>query len=344
MLKKKIYLLFIVLGLTLNLLLCFKTPYLLRDDKGNEKNSKKINTSQTDLPDKVYTFLTPTDIKLFENLELQAQFIYFIYIELVMPRDVSTMRIRLWDPDNKQYDIFESEMFFNPSYGRYFEIPFGTAIGGNYSIEFYVEAVKNVNIHIMMEKGPKCLFDKLDLQDPPKMIFYQVKSYHSGMSIEHNITLETDIMYRFYIGRVSAISINESNIVLMDYKITNPNEIEFDMYNNATMQSIDGINGFNFGTATSGIFNIRINIYCIVPYVNIAYTIIKDYQISDIIEPNQTNNDPPPVNNTISRIFIFPMEWTIGIIIFGGGLFLGCSILIHYQKRQNSGKFKPKLK
>ena len=288
--------------------------------------------------------MEPTDVLIFENLELQAHYIYFIYIELVMPREVSIMRIRLWDPNDRQYDIFESEMFFNPSYGRYFEIPFGTAVGGNYTVEFYVEAVKNVNIHIMIEKGPKCLFDKLDWQDTNKLIFYQVKSFHSGMSIEHNITLETDTMYKFYIGRVSAIAINESNVVLMDYIITNPDGIKFDMYYNATMQSIDGLNGFCFGTATSGLYNVQIKISCQVPYVNIAYTIIKDYQISNVIEPNQTPSDPPPVNNTVSRFFYMPIGWTIGILIFAGGLVLGISILIYHQKKQNSFGFKPKFK
>jgi hypothetical protein len=313
------------------------------NDEPNERISENIETSQTELPDKVFTFLEPTDVLLFENLELQAHYVYFVYVELVMPRDVSIMRIRLWDPNNKQYDIFESEMFFNPSYGRYFEIPFGTAVGGNYTIEFYVEAVKNVNIHIMIEKGPRCLFDKLDAQDTNKIIFYQVKSFHSGMIIEHNITLETDTMYKFYIGRVSAIAINESNVVIMDYNITNPNGIMFDMYYNALMQSIDGLNGFYFGTATSGIYNIRIKISCVVSYVNIAYTIIKDYKISDVIEPNQTQNDPTTVNNTVSNIYSVPIGWTIGILVFAGGLLMGISILIHNQKKQNVAGFKPKF-
>jgi len=128
--------------------------------KADLKNSEKVNNSKLLIG--VFTFLAPNDMLIINNLSLEECYLYYIFIELITPYNVSTMRIRIWDSVNCKYEIFESEMFFEPDYGRYFEIPFGTALTGNYRIEFYIETVSNVNILINIEIGPKCLHDKLD--------------------------------------------------------------------------------------------------------------------------------------------------------------------------------------
>ena len=170
---KKKYLLFFFSFFSLILINAIMSGIVLdKDDNVHEyQNNQKINTNVDYMPrtssvvvDKVYTFLFPTDT-FSEVYSLERHYFYYIYIELVTPHNVSTMRIRIWDPDDKQYNIFESEMFFEPEYGRYFEIPFGTVKTGDYEIEFYSLSDYNYNLHILIEKGPKCLFDKIDTQE-----------------------------------------------------------------------------------------------------------------------------------------------------------------------------------
>ena len=308
--------------------------------------NKSLEVSQSELPDKIFTFFAPSDTLIFD-LSLQVSIIYYIWIELATPHNVTTMRIRMWDPNNTQYDIFESEMFWDPSYGRYFEIPFGTALAGNYTIEFYVLTSKNVNILIYIEQGPMCLQDKMDWQAISNTIFYDVRKFHNEMYIEHFIQLKTDTMYKFYFARVSAISINESNDVYVDINITDAVGTEFEMLTYDKLQSIDGLSGFPFGTANSGIYTLKLKIYCQVDYVNIALAVVEDYAMGGGIDPNQTQ--PTPVNDTTRPANItayIPTEATVTMFIFLG-ILVGIPVLLAtYQRKKNNPElyFKTKKK
>ena len=168
--------------------------------------------------------MAPNDVLTFNSLYLEKEYNYYIWIELVTPHNC-TIRIRVWDPENKQYNIFESDIFFEPDYGRYFEIPFGTALSGDYKFEFYVETNQNLNIYIRIEQNVKCLYEKVPPQDIDGLIFYDVKRFSNGMHIEHDVYLETDTMYKYYIGRVSAISILENKLNLrFNVSFTSPCE------------------------------------------------------------------------------------------------------------------------
>jgi len=118
----------------------------------NSESGDSLKFSDLELPDKVYTFLAGGDTKNFD-LYLEKHYIYFIYIELVTPHNITNMKIRLWDPDGEVFKIFESEMFYNPEYGRFFEIPFGTVMSGDYLFEFDANAPTNFNLHILIEQG-----------------------------------------------------------------------------------------------------------------------------------------------------------------------------------------------
>ena len=76
-----------------------------------------IKSSHLELPDKVYTFLAPNDNLTFMGLYFEKEYMYYIYIELVTPHNCSKMRITIWDPDGKQFNVFESEMFYKPNFG-----------------------------------------------------------------------------------------------------------------------------------------------------------------------------------------------------------------------------------
>ena len=161
------------------------------------------------------------------------------------------------------------------------------------------------------------------------------------MYIEHDIDLETDTMYKFYIGRVSAISILLDNTVRMDYTIEDPENVDFTIYSNDLMADIDGVNSFLFGTSIEGVHTIKITIYCVVSYVNIAYATIEDYQIGDVVDVNDT--DPDDGSDDGFNFFdefwdnstSIPAEWAIATVIFVGSI-TGILVIVLVQQRKNN--------
>ena len=157
-------------------------------------NHPKI--SDSGLPDKVYLFETPQDILLLEDIALEQHYIYYIYVEIVTPYNCS-IKITLWDPDGNEFPIFESILFVYPEGFNYFETPFGTVLSGDYDIEFNSTAPENVNLYIKMEKGPKCLYDKIPMEEVADIKLYQVTRF-SNNSVNHTISFITDYIYKFY--------------------------------------------------------------------------------------------------------------------------------------------------
>jgi len=315
------------------------------DETGNSISDEAVlHNSDLELTDKVYTFLAPNDDKQTFNLYLEKEYMYFIYIEMVTPHNVSVMRITIWDPVDKQYNVFESEMFYSPEFGRYFEIPFGAEMAGGHKFEFYSESNVNFNMYIKIEQGPLCLHDKIDSQYHDDVVFFEVTNFSNGQSVSHRIDLETDISYKFYIGRVSAISIIESNIVRLDYIIedsTDPDPIEFIIYTNELLADIDGVSMFNFGTAIGGEYKIKLKIYCDVEHVNIAYAVVEDYQISDVVDANETKAPDEEDSDTIdileelsSDAIFLPIEGTVAVILFAGSMAGTVYVLFIRQKKK----------
>jgi hypothetical protein len=140
------------------------------------------------------------------------------------------------------------------------------------------------------------------------------------MVVEHNTVLKTDVSYKFYLGRVSAIGgLTVENEVRVDYGVTDPDGLEFTIYQNNTVGSVGTVMHFDFGTAMEGIYTVKIRILCQVDVVNIAYAIAEDYQISTI--NNGTDPEPEPsTNETVSGYFYVPMEWTLAFGFSAGGL------------------------
>lgn len=308
-----------------------------------------LHISDLELTDKVYTFLAPNDDNQTFDLYLEKEYMYFIYIELVTPHNVSVMRITIWDPVDKQYNVFESEMFYSPEFGRYFEIPFGTEMSGTHTFEFYSESNVNFNMYIKIEQGPLCLHDKIDSQYHDDVVFFEVTNFSNGQSKSHRLDLETDVSYKFYIGRVSAISIKESNVVRLDYIIedpTDPDPIEFIIYTNELLADIDGVSMFNFGTAIGGEYKIKLNIYCSVEHVNIAYAVVEDYQISDVVDANETKPPDEEESDTIDILeelsndsFFLPIEGTVAVILFAGGMAGTVYVMFIRQKKRANVSF-----
>ena len=120
------------------------------------------------------------------------------------------------------------------------------------------------------------------------IIIHKVNRFPDGGYEDHDVDLETDMMYKFYIGRVSAIAITQSNEVRVTCKIEDPEGIEFIISTNELIADIDGINAFPFGTAVEGEYMVKLTVYCNVPNVNLAYAIVEEYEISDVVDANET--------------------------------------------------------
>lgn len=290
-------------------------------------------SSEENLVDKVFTFLAPNDTLRFDDFYLSEKINYYILIEIVTPHNCE-INVTIIDPVLDIYEVFKTEV--NISQGDdWFEIPFGTAIEGNYSFIISVKCAFNLNLHIKIffDTEDKCLYDIIAPKFLERMKLYQVNKFTNEMVVEHNTAFKTDTSYKFYIGRVSAIGgLTIENEVRVDYYVTDPDEIEFTIYQNITIGSVGELLHFDFGTAVEGIYTVKIRIRCQADVVNVAYAIAEDYQISSI--NNGTEPEPEPlINETVSGYFYVPMEWTLGFGIVSGAL-LGVLIVFGVLRRK----------
>ena len=184
-----------------------------------------------------------------------------------------------------------------------------------------------------MEKGPKCMYDKIPMEEVKDIRLYHVTRFSNEGLINHTILFSTDYMYKFYVGRVSPISLLEDNEVRLDLAIKDPDGIIYNIFLNTTLAEIDDIDRFNFGTAIEGLYLLTIMIYCNVEYVNIGYSIIALYQISSGTSINQT--DPTNSSTVLNRYFTMPTEWTIGIVGFAGTISAIIGVVLYKQKKKN---------
>ena len=313
--------LFVIITLIAGLVIFGVLSTYPRTGLGEVSQNGKLNTSsEEDLVDKVFTFLAPNDTLWFEDLHLIEKVNYYVLLEIVTPHNCE-INVTIVDPVLDVYEVFKTEVNISQD-DDWFEIPFGTAIAGNYSFIVSVACILNLNLHIKISFDPevKCLYNVISPNFLERLKLYQVNKFTDGSVIEHNTILKTDQSYKFYLGRVSAIGgltvINEVSVI---YEVTDPDEVEFTIYQNETVGNVGTVIHFDFGTAMEGIYTIKIKIHCQVDVVNIAYAIAEDYPIST--NNNGTVPEPePPVNETASGYFYVPIEWTLVFGLSVGGL------------------------
>jgi hypothetical protein len=325
----------LILGLTIGVL-SLNSRFTSENESNLDLNllSAPRASSEEMLIDKVFTFLAPEDTKQFNDLYLLEGLNYYVLLEVVTPHNCE-INISIIDPDLDTFDIFRTEV--NISQGdQWFEVPFGTAISGNYTFIFSVITALNVNVYIKIhfDREDKCLYDIMAPGELSNMELYRVNKFSDGTLMEHNVMLKTDVSYKFYIGRVSAIGGSPiDGEVTVDYELTDPEDIKFIIYQNKTAEAVGSVIHFNFGTAIGGIYTVKIKIYCRVDVVNMAYAISEDHSISTI--NNGTTPDPTPNNGTIRGVFYMPMEWTIGFGVCAGGI-LGILVVIGSVRRKRT--------
>ena len=294
------------------------------------ENNIVPKSSSDPLIDKVYTFNSTYDKKEF-SLNLERKFDYYIYVEVVTPNNTCNLAITIWDPDDNIFRIFQRDMISNYFQGDYDEVPFGTALAGVHRIKFNMTCNKNLNLYIRIEKVVECLYDKVDGFYLDNLIYYDVKRFSDESMTSFSVSLETDRMYQFYIGRVSAIA-DLGSIEKVDLNITDSNNVLFLIYEGILLPDVSDIIRTFFGTAISGSYTINLEFYSTEPHINVAYLLSDDYQISDVID----DTDPNPVENGELQDSLFlPEELILGTLIFVGGI-TGALTLFFIQRRKKN--------
>jgi hypothetical protein len=302
----------------------------------NHEDRLNINSYNGIIVDKVYNFtLDSSFVYLDGNLIFKSPYNYYITVCIVTPHTCD-LNITLWDPEGTEYQLsYEENMVQDDSR----EIPFGTAMEGNYSVLFKALLTENLNIHINIERGDVCLYDKILSEELPYIVYHNVSKFYNETFLSHSLALKTDKYYRFYFGRVSAISIKLSSYTALTHYIIDESQgIPFSIYINDTVASPNDVTSYNFGTAVEGVYIIDLTIYCDVDAVNIAYAVVEKERIADGIDPN--DDDPPPIpedplNGTTGVEAFIPREWTIAMILFVGSAVGIPILLIVYKRKKN---------
>ncbi len=302
-----------------------------------ESRVSRLNTSDITFIDKVYTFTVEEPNLLFNDLILEQFYTYYFSVTVVTPH-LCAMDIILWDPAGDKYYISFEE---NMTQGDEREIPFGTAMEGNYDIQFSAKLTENINVRVKIERGVKVLYDNIMAPEQSKIMYYNVSKVSNGDLLITNLLFNTDKSYKFYFSRVSAISTKfgaSSYYVLMDHFIQDPQGIRFKIYRNEEIAGPNNITKYKFGTQITGYYIVTIIINCQVDWVNIAYAVVDDGHISDEIEQeyptNSTNNSTNKTENNV-RIYI-PHGWAIGVFAFFGAVFGIPIMVVVYRKKKNA--------
>ncbi|MFX0026699.1 MAG: hypothetical protein ACFE8M_09800 [Candidatus Hermodarchaeota archaeon] len=334
--RKTIYILILIGGL-----LVFISPHINRkygslvnpSQSSGSLTPNSIHTSSHEYICKVFTF-TQTQDTYTLSFDLLSTYMHNIIVSVVTPHSCY-MNITLWDSSNREFQIFYT--YISQIDGE-FTIPFGTAVAGNYTFMFRATLEENLNIKIkILREDVNCLYDKITQHEYGNIIFYEVTCFSDGFFISHEVFFRTDRSYKFYIGRVSSISMNLSSKGSVIYNIIDPNAIPFAIYENNTLASVASVNIFSFGTAIEGTYTVGIRIYCEVEWMNVAYAIVDNGPICN--PPSSDDNQTSITNN-------FSVPFDLGLYtIIGAGLVAGALVLavVHYRKKTDmSLKFKEK--
>ena len=81
------------------------------------------------------------------------------------------------------------------------EIPFGTAMDGDYDIQFSAQLTENMNVRVKIERETKVLYDEIQTQEQSKIKYYNVSKVSDGELLTTNLLFNTDRSYKFYFSR-----------------------------------------------------------------------------------------------------------------------------------------------
>jgi len=303
-------------------------------------SSIHLSAEEDILVDKVFTFEIGGAPLNFTDTPLLEDFTYFTWIRLVTPHSCN-ITVRIYDPDEKLFIVYDGTLQQVPYDLSYQEIPFGTAMEGNHTFSFEVESIFNVNIHIKIEKEYECLREKIPEWDPINFVLYEVTRFNADQTyIIHKFALQSDYSYKFYIGRVSAEG-NLSTVDRVDLTVFDPNDLPYAVFLNNSLAGVSEINSFLFGTSQGGTYSIRIEIYVDVGHenINVAYAMVNKGVIASGEDPTDINGTTPSDN---PRIFLPPETMMVAGMGLGG-VILVIGVMMIFRKRKEAINYQSKM-
>lgn len=325
--KKRLFMLIAIGGLLIMISTILNNNIISPSTKSISQNDITLTNPKTNGYEyicKVFTF-TPTQNNYTFEFDLLKAYMYSIIVEVVTPH-TGDINITIWDSYDRRFNIFCANISQN--FGE-FLTPFGTAVEGTHTFQFTVNSSQNINIKIVITREDiKCLYDKIDMFEHGNIIFYEVNCFSDGFIIPHELELQTDRHYIFYVGRVSAISSSLNPQGRIRYNIYDPEDILFEIYENDTLATVASVNIFHFGTGKGGEYSFEIQIFCEVEWMNVAYVVIDYGSICD----------PPPDNTTQSNLlnyFFIPIDWGFGTILLTGIITGAIVIFVIIYKRKS---------
>lgn len=284
---------------------------------GNLKLKPSIQTYQTIeiqeqeyiLIDSVHTINAPYDVVEFDSLQLFEQIEYNLSISLVSPHSCD-FNITIIDPDLSLYEIKNQTIEKGLPENEYKSFSFGTAISGNYTVIFSFITENNLNVYLYFSAIKGCFETKIEEYDINDLIFYRITKFmESSPYIEHNIWLNTNANYHFFIALVTPLSY-EGILIPINYSIEDPMGIEFKIYNPLNLSFNNQLESFIFQTAHSGIHIIKLRANLNIS-LNLGY-----FSIRSLKESGHTNDPQPfPSTNPSSQFFITMDIFIVFIVV-----------------------------
>lgn len=252
--------------------------------------------------DKVYKFNFPKTTRIFE-LAFREHYYYIIDCELVTPNECN-ITLHMIDPDDIEFEIYNATMSFYFENTKKFTVPFGTAKNGTYELKITVETEYNLNLHIAINEGDMCIYDKLVDDVFNDNIVYKVHCFSSGIynELQFLANLENDTWYRIIAARVSPIAYTLPATQMVNLTIIDPEADPYLIFDNTTylpekLEFADVL----FGIAFRGSYLFKFGIASAYPKYNFAYLIYEFGKIGQGINETQAYEINNPVNDSINN-------------------------------------------
>jgi len=333
----KIRTIYLYLGITILIIICFLLGgRFMEQSKILSSNQSPqitdIQEEQTFLIDSVYTIEAPFDTIEFDTIYLFQYIAYCLNISLASPHSCE-VNISLIDPDLSSYDINERKLEWGYSGAEYIIFSFGTAMAGNYSLILSFVAEYNLNVHLCFFSKNGCFEEVIRKNEIETLLFYRITKFTSTSAyIEHNIWLNTEVDYQFFMGRVTPY-IKENGVPLsINYSIVDPRGIEFRIYDSFNLTSDIQLYTFHFQTALPGLHVIRLEVLSKIP-VNIGYYVIFS-------ESSEQTNEPQtlPSINSMGNFYV-PIQIVFYLSLFLSLILISLLYLLKIHQRKSSTKF-----
>ncbi|MBN1215863.1 MAG: hypothetical protein JXA99_10540 [Candidatus Lokiarchaeota archaeon] len=269
------------------------------------------------LHDKVHTFHEDQ-----RQIEIHVYFLkgfnYWINSAVVTDGHSCHMNITLIDPIGRVYYIYKSEELM--TFDKYYPVPFGVVVEGNYTLHFTETEGPNLNVHIRVEQDFSLDGD----------LFVITK----GKPVNYTMDLKSDIMYHIELTRISPIAYSLDWTFKFDLNLTDPSNIVFTIYNQVPIIAIYNSITFPFGTAQEGIYYMTFSTTQAQLYINLAIQILVNKTFTDEIDSGNPNNETHNHSSSFPYIpssFFYSSVGIIGIIAF-----VSLTIGIYYRRKFNN--------